>query len=172
MSNLPPFDFYDRDVWWARQSIAWNRYELGWANRPTERRALLRMMLKNWALHDGHYWDWLSSDEQQLHILEMWLRRYQPHLVGAWARARWIQQMCYAHLSVGYILAVWEMTEEVLCGYASQMLTLRGMMNDEWEAYIAQLKQHQSEAEHTALPHLAFDEHAPAVLFDDGLDDG
>ncbi len=172
MAKLPPFDFYDREVWWARQSIAWHRYEAGWANRPTERRALLRMMLKNWALHDGHYWDWLTPDEQQLHLLDMWLRRYQPHVVGAWARARWIKHMCYAHLSVGYILAVLEMVDEVLCGYASQSLTLRGIMNAMWDVYIEALTQHQAESEHAPLPHLTLDEHAPAVLFDDGLDDG
>lgn len=172
MSELPPFDFYDREVWWARPSIAWHRYEMGWAHRPTERRALLRITLKNWALNDGHYWAWLTDVERQLHLLDLWLQRYHRHLTSPRARAKWICHMCYPQLSVADVLAVWETVEEVLCGYASHILTLRGMMNDAWDMYVAGLRQHQPKSENAPLANLALDEHAPAVLFDDGLDDG
>lgn len=169
MAFIPPYDFYVRSMWWARRELQWHSAERGWASRPTERRALLRMMLKNWALHEGHYWGWLNDDERQMHLLDLWLRRYMPELGNASERARWIRTWLYPHRREGEIIAIWEQIDELLRGYALEHLSLEGLMGESWWAY---LRQHQPKTEHTALPDFALDEHATAMLFDDGLDDG
>ena len=132
MALLPPYDFNQPPEWWAQSETQWWDDGHRLIHRPTEDHALLRITLKNWALRDGHYWELLHADEKQLHLTELWLIRYLPTLPHAQARARWVHNTLYPHLSVAQIIAMWDVIDEVLCSYAHTKLSLEGLLYELW----------------------------------------
>lgn len=132
MALLPPYDFGDNPAWWAQNDTMWWSQGRGWANRPTETKTFIRMALKNWAIRDGHYWDWLNPYEQHLHLLELWLIQYVTTLRNARERAEWIHTTLYPHLPTRHILATWELIDAVLREYAYQNVSLVGIMRELW----------------------------------------
>lgn len=132
MALLPPYDFRDNPAWWARGEKTWWSLSKEWAYRPTEWRALMRISLKNWALRDGHYWDWLNETEQQLHLADLWMIHYLPMLRNAQQRAHWAHHTLYPHLSQQTILTIWETIDAVLYEYAYQKVSLSGVFRELW----------------------------------------
>jgi hypothetical protein len=132
MAILPPYQFGDNPAWWAQGESTWWSSNREWAHRPTERLTFIRMALKNWALRDGHYWDWLNDIEQQLHLTDLWLVQYLPALKNARQRAEWVHYTLYPHLSAHDIISVWDMIDVVLCEYAYQKVSLHGIMRELW----------------------------------------
>jgi hypothetical protein len=132
MALLPPYDFGYNPAWWAKSNRMWWAKERSWAYRPTEIKTFIRMALKNWAMREGHYWDWLTEEEQHMHLLDLWLTYYVPTLRSARERADWIHNTLYPHLPTNHIIAIWDTIDAVLHEYAYQHMSMASIIHELW----------------------------------------
>lgn len=165
--NLPP-----PVVWWAKHETQWYDDSVSVVDRPTEDSAFLKLLLRHWAVHDGNYWQLLTEHEALLHHLDQWMHLFLPQYDTPRARARWVQQHVFSHMSIEAIITQWEIIDAVLCDYAYHQLSLLGLLDEVLLARQPSDGEGQTEAEGTAPPNLTLHQHLSAVLLDDGLDDG